>query len=90
MEYEAPTVNAYHKAPLTGIALSAGILQAPMFDIDADETANYGAIGSVIGHERGHGFDDRGFKFDFSGNLKNWWTAEDRTMNKLDARPLRD
>lgn len=49
-----------------------------MFDMDADDAANYGAAGAVIGHEMGHGFDDQGSKFDAEGNLKNWWTPEDR------------
>ncbi len=73
-----PTVNAYYSPQMNEIAFPAGILQPPMFDMDADDAANYGAIGAVIGHEMGHGFDDQGSKFDFSGNLKNWWTAEDR------------
>ncbi|MFN0106360.1 MAG: M13 family metallopeptidase [Bryobacteraceae bacterium] len=79
-----PTVNAYYSPPMNEIAFPAGILQPPMFDMEADEAANYGAIGSVIGHEMGHGFDDQGSKFDFSGNLKNWWTVEDR--KKFEAR----
>lgn len=73
-----PTVNAYYNPPMNEIAFPAGILQPPMFDMEADDAANYGAIGAVIGHEMGHGFDDQGSKFDFSGNLKNWWSAEDR------------
>jgi len=79
-----PTVNAYYSPPLNEIAFPAGILQPPFFDMDADDAANYGAIGAVIGHEMGHGFDDQGSKFDFSGNLKNWWTPEDR--KKFEAR----
>lgn len=79
-----PTVNAYYNPTMNEIAFPAGILQPPMFDMEADDAANYGAIGAVIGHEMGHGFDDQGSKFDFSGNLKNWWTAEDR--KKFDAR----
>jgi len=79
-----PTVNAYYSAPFNEIAFPAGILQSPLFDMEADEAANYGAIGSVIGHEMGHGFDDQGSKWDFSGNLKNWWTVEDR--KKFEAR----
>jgi predicted metalloendopeptidase len=79
-----PTVNAYYNPPMNEIAFPAGILQSPLFDMEADDAANYGAIGAVIGHEMGHGFDDQGSKFDFSGNLKNWWTAEDR--KKFDAR----
>lgn len=79
-----PTVNAYYRATKNEIVFPAGILQPPLFDLDADDAANYGAIGAVIGHEMGHGFDDQGSKFDFSGNLKNWWTAEDR--KKFEAR----
>lgn len=79
-----PTVNAYYSGVLNEIAFPAGILQPPLFDMEADDAANYGAIGSVIGHEMGHGFDDQGSKFDFSGNLKNWWTPEDR--KKFEAR----
>ena len=79
-----PTVNAYYSPSMNEIALPAGILQPPMFDMDADDAANYGAIGSMIGHEMGHGFDDQGSKFDFSGNLKNWWTVEDR--KKFESR----
>jgi predicted metalloendopeptidase len=79
-----PTVNAYYSPPMNEIAFPAGILQPPMFDMDADDAANYGAIGAVIGHEMGHGFDDQGSKFDFSGNLRNWWTTEDR--KKFESR----
>jgi predicted metalloendopeptidase len=73
-----PTVNAYYMSSMNEIVFPAGILQPPFFDMEADDAANYGAIGSVIGHEMGHGFDDQGSKFDGSGNLQNWWTAEDR------------
>ncbi len=73
-----PTVNAYYNPTFNEIAFPAGILQPPMFDMTADDAANYGAIGAVIGHEMGHGFDDQGSKFDAEGNLKNWWTDEDR------------
>jgi predicted metalloendopeptidase len=55
-------------------------LQPPFFDMEADDAVNYGAIGVVIGHEMGHGFDDQGSKFDADGNLKNWWTDEDRSQ----------
>jgi putative endopeptidase len=79
-----PTVNAYYNPPLNEIAFPAGILQPPMFDMSADDAVNYGAIGAVIGHEMGHGFDDQGSKFDAQGNLKNWWTEEDR--KKFDQR----
>lgn len=73
-----PTVNAYYNPGKNEIAFPAGILQPPLFDMTADDAVNYGAIGAVIGHEMGHGFDDQGSKFDAEGNLKNWWTAEDR------------
>jgi endothelin-converting enzyme/putative endopeptidase len=73
-----PTVNAYYSSAMNEIAFPAGILQPPFFDLGADDAANYGAIGAVIGHEMGHGFDDQGSKSDAEGNLKNWWTPEDR------------
>ena len=72
-----PTVNAYYNASLNEIVFPAGILQPPFFDARADDAINYGGIGSVIGHEMTHGFDDQGAKFDGQGNLKNWWTPED-------------
>jgi predicted metalloendopeptidase len=80
----APTVNAYSNAGEIKVVFPAGILQPPFFDMQADDAANYGAIGSVIGHEIGHQFDDGGSKFDASGALKNWWTDEDR--NKFETR----
>ncbi|MBI5282045.1 MAG: M13 family metallopeptidase [Candidatus Solibacter usitatus] len=79
-----PTVNAYYSPLLNEIAFPAGILQPPMFDVRADDAMNYGAIGAVIGHEMGHGFDDQGSKFDAEGNLKDWWTGGDR--KKFEAR----
>lgn len=79
-----PTVNAYYSPLMNEIAFPAGILQPPMFDMQADDAMNYGAIGAVIGHEMGHGFDDQGSKFDSEGNLKNWWTAAD--IEKFNAR----
>lgn len=74
----APTVNAQYSSTLNAITFPAGILQSPFFTLDADDAANYGAIGAVIGHEMGHGFDDQGSKYDADGNLKNWWTDQDR------------
>ncbi len=71
------TVNAYYNPSTNEIAFPAGILQAPFFDPQADDASNYGAIGAVIGHEITHGFDDEGRKYDFQGNLKEWWTKED-------------
>lgn len=73
-----PTVNAYYSGVFNEIVFPAGILQPPFFNFDADDAINYGAIGGVIGHEISHGFDDQGSKYDAEGNLKSWWTAEDR------------
>ncbi|HYN82599.1 MAG TPA: M13 family metallopeptidase [Gemmatimonadaceae bacterium] len=72
-----PTVNAYFNPQLNEIVFPAGILQPPFFSATADDAVNYGGMGSVIGHEMGHGFDDQGAQFDSQGNLKNWWSAED-------------
>jgi len=74
----APTVNAYSDWNLVEVVFPAGILQPPYFDLQADDAANYGAIGAVIGHEVGHQFDDGGAKYDATGSLKNWWTDDDR------------
>jgi putative endopeptidase len=74
----APTVNAYSSAMERKVVFPAGILQPPYFDMQADDAANYGAIGAVIGHEIGHQFDDGGSKYDSTGALKNWWTEDDR------------
>jgi len=73
------TVNAYYNPGMNEIVFPAAILQPPFFDLEADDAANYGAIGAVIGHEIGHGFDDQGSKYDGDGNLKDWWTDFDRT-----------
>lgn len=72
-----PTINAYYDAQLNTINFPAGILQPPSFEAQADPAVNYGGIGAAIGHEITHGFDDEGRKFDASGNLHDWWTAED-------------
>jgi len=80
-----PTVNASYSPPMNAITFPAGILQSPFFDLNADDAANYGAIGAVIGHEMGHGFDDQGSKFDADGNLKNWWTDQDRAKFEVRA-----
>lgn len=71
------TVNAYYWAEMNEIVFPAGILQPPIYDAKADDATNLGAMGMIIGHEMTHGFDDQGRKFDGSGNMKNWWTAED-------------
>jgi predicted metalloendopeptidase len=73
-----PTVNAYSNSAEVKVVFPAGILQPPFFDMQADDAANYGAIGAVIGHEIGHQFDDGGSKFDSTGALKNWWTEDDQ------------
>ena len=72
------TVNAYYEPTMNVIVFPAAILQPPFFDPDADDAANYGGIGAVIGHEIGHGFDDQGSKYDGDGRLHDWWTADDR------------
>jgi putative endopeptidase len=72
------TVNAYYNPGMNEIVFPAAILQPPFFDADADDAANYGGIGAVIGHEIGHGFDDQGSKYDGDGHLVDWWTDEDR------------
>ena len=72
------TVNAYFAPNLNDIVFPAAILQPPFFNLTEDQAMNYGCIGAVIGHEITHGFDDQGSQFDSHGNLKNWWTKEDR------------
>jgi len=71
------TVNAYYNSRMNEIVFPAAILQPPFFNMAADDAVNYGAIGAVIGHEIGHGFDDKGSQSDGQGNLRNWWTADD-------------
>lgn len=76
--YSPATVNASYSSLNNDITFPAGILQAPFFNFEADDAVNYGAIGGVIGHEITHGFDDSGSRFDADGNLKMWWTSDDR------------
>ncbi|OUS25367.1 peptidase M13 [Thalassotalea sp. 42_200_T64] len=76
------TINAYYNPPLNEIVFPAGILQPPFFDMNAEDAVNYGAIGAVIGHEIGHGFDDAGSTFDGDGVLRNWWTDKDKAEFK--------
>jgi len=71
-------VNAFYSPNKNEITFPAGILQRPFFDAAAEDAANYGGIGAVIGHEISHAFDDEGSRFEGAGNLRNWWTAEDR------------
>ncbi|MGZ8833739.1 MAG: M13 family metallopeptidase [Thermoanaerobaculia bacterium] len=75
--FTPPTVNASYNPPRNNITFPAGILQPPFYDPNADDAYNYGGIGTVIGHEMTHGYDDQGSKFDPEGNLRNWWTPED-------------
>ena len=82
------TVNAYYNPGMNEIVFPAAILQPPFFDADADDAANYGGIGAVIGHEIGHGFDDQGSRYDGAGNLVDWWTADDRAEFDRRARAL--
>ncbi|MBT1172447.1 peptidase M13 [Bifidobacterium sp. MA2] len=72
------TVNAYYEPTMNVIVFPAAILQPPFFDPDAEDAANYGGIGAVIGHEIGHGFDDQGAQYDGDGKLNDWWTAGDK------------
>ena len=82
------TVNAYYMPGMNEIVFPAAILQPPFFDLAADDAANYGGIGAVIGHEIGHGFDDQGSKYDGDGNLNNWWTDSDRIEFEKRANAL--
>jgi putative endopeptidase len=82
------TVNAYYNAGMNEIVFPAAILQAPFFDPDRDDAANYGAIGAVIGHEIGHGFDDQGSRYDGDGKLTDWWSAADRAAFDKRAQVL--
>src|SRR4029078_4167580 len=70
------TINAYYNPLANQITFPAAIVQPPFFDRNADPAANYGAIGAVIGHEMGHGFDNQGSKFDPKGELRHWWSPE--------------
>jgi endothelin-converting enzyme/putative endopeptidase len=85
-----PTVNAYYSAQLAEIVFPAGILQPPFFNREADDAVNFGGIGSVIGHELSHGFDDSGRKFDGDGNLADWWTEADATAFEERASCIAD
>ena len=84
------TINAYYNPTTNEICFPAGILQAPFFDVEADDAQNYGAIGAVIGHEMSHGFDDQGCQFDVTGNQRNWWTAADKAAFDKRANRLAD
>jgi putative endopeptidase len=83
-DISAPTVDAYYNDQMNDINFPAGVLQPPLFDPKMDDAPNYGNTGGTIGHELTHGFDDEGSQYDAKGNLKDWWTKEDR--EKFDAR----
>lgn len=83
-----PTVNAYYSPTMNEIVFPAGILQFPFFDPNADDAVNYGGIGAVIGHEMSHGFDDSGSQYDKDGNLRNWWTPEDKVKFEEKTKAL--
>ncbi len=82
------TVNAYYNSTTNEITFPAAILRWPFYDMTADDAVNYGGIGSVIGHEISHGFDDSGRQFDGDGNLRDWWTADDGVKFKQRAAEL--
>ena len=84
------TVNAYYNPTTNEICFPAAILQPPFFNMEADEAANYGAIGVVIGHELTHGFDDQGRQYDKDGNLSDWWTEEDAANFDANKQSLID
>ena len=84
------TVNAYYEPTMNVIVFPAAILQPPFFNPDAEDAANYGGIGAVIGHEIGHGFDDQGAQYDGDGKLNDWWTEEDKANFKALTQKLID
>jgi putative endopeptidase len=84
------TVNAYYHPRMNEVVFPAAILQPPFFDAEADDAANYGGIGAVIGHEIGHGFDDQGSKYDGDGNMTDWWEPGDRAEFERRAKALID
>ena len=86
----AHEVNAYYDPSTNEVCFPAGILQYPFFDMNADDAFNYAAIGSVIGHEMTHGFDDSGRQFDKDGNLRDWWTAADADAFTKRANVMKD
>jgi putative endopeptidase len=83
-----PTVNASYSPTMNEIVFPAGILQFPFFDASADDAVNYGGIGAVIGHEMSHGFDDQGSQYDKDGNLRNWWSDEDKAKFEAKTKAL--
>ena len=88
--YPPQTVNASYDPLQNNITFPAGILQPPFYDNNADDAMNFGGIGAVIGHELTHGFDDEGSQFDAQGNLRDWWTAEDKSAFKERTKCVSD
>jgi putative endopeptidase len=84
------TINAYYNPVRNEIVFPAAILQPPFFNLEAEDAANYGGIGAVIGHEMGHGFDDQGRRFDATGALRDWWTKTDEAEYTKRAKVLID
>ncbi len=82
------TINAYYSATMNEIVFPAAILQPPFFNLQADDAVNYGGIGGVIGHELSHGFDDKGSQYDGDGNLRRWWSTDDRAEFERRANAL--
>ena len=85
-----PTINAYEDPQTNTINFPAGILQPPFFEAGSDDAVNYGAIGMIIGHETTHGFDDQGRKFDAQGNLRDWWTEQDKKAYEQRGKCISD
>jgi putative endopeptidase len=85
-----PTVNAYYNPAFNEIVFPAGILQYPFFDLSVDDAAIYGGIGAVIGHEMTHGFDDQGCQYAADGNLKNWWSMDDKARFDAKTKMVKD
>ena len=88
--YPPMTVNATYDPTQNNITFPAGILQPPFYDNQADDALNFGGIGAVIGHELTHGFDDQGSQFDAEGNLRDWWTADDKKQFEQRTGCIRD
>jgi endothelin-converting enzyme/putative endopeptidase len=87
-EMTPQTINAYYNPLMNQITFPAAILQPPYFDPNADPAVNYGAIGAIIGHEIGHGFDDQGRRFDAQGRIRDWWTPETNRLFTERTRAL--
>jgi putative endopeptidase len=85
-----PTVNAYYDSSMNDINFPAGVLQPPLYDPASDAAPNYGNTGSTVGHELTHGFDDEGSRFDAAGNLRDWWTPQDRAEFEKRAACISD